>query len=124
MTDRNTTKTKSHWWPPKDTPMFLATVAAFLAVCVYSAFTYYQVAESRKANDIAERAFFTANRPYVMWTGYAALRVQDPSKPKSWRISPVIKNFGKTPATSVVMTICDPVTRPNGNPPVLTCKIA
>jgi amino acid transporter len=85
-------------WPPKDQPMFWITAATFIAVCVYAFLTNQQVNESRTANEIANKAFYTSNRPYVMWTDYSLpIRVNDPAgKLKEWRISPVVKNFGKT----------------------------
>jgi hypothetical protein len=106
--------------------MFWITLATFIAVCIYAGLTYGLVKSSWDANELANKSFYASNRPYLMWTKYLALRILDPStgKFKEWRIAPVVQNFGKTPATSVIVTLCDPVPRPNVNPPTLKCNIA
>jgi hypothetical protein len=47
--------------------MFWITTAAFLAVCTYAELTREQLVEIRRSNDLADKAFFTANRPYLTW---------------------------------------------------------
>ena len=113
-------------WPPKDRPMFLVTTAAFLAVCVYAFFTYQQVTQSQRANNIADRAFFTVNIPYVIWASGEAARIIPPntSEVTGYGIFNEVKNFGRTPATRVTMQYCDPIVRDNSTQPVFTCSVS
>jgi hypothetical protein len=113
-------------WPPKDPPMFWITVAAFVAVCIYAAFAKQQVIETRKANEIADKAFFTANRPYLMWVDSTATPIAAPASPEvtGWFIGSDFRNLGKTPATRALVQFCDPIVRPNSTPPIFTCTIS
>lgn len=121
--DRNTKKNRN--WPPNDPPMFWVTFAAFVAVCVYAYFTWQEVQETHTANEIANNAFFAANRPYIMWAGYNPARAIDSAgKPQGWRMSVTFRNAGKTPAIDLVAKVCDPKYRPNRVPPKLDCIIS
>jgi hypothetical protein len=111
-------------WPPKDRPIFWVTTAAFLAVCVYAAFTKQQVSESQKANDIADKAFFTVNRPYVMWVQDRPVGVVVPAGAPGWQIFSTFVNYGKTPATNMELQFCDLIIRPNPTQPIFTCTIS
>ena len=116
MPQNNNTKRYRNW-PPQDPPMFWATFAAFVAVCVYAAFTYLQVQETREANGIAQQALFFANRPYVMWESYVTNLSSELPGRQEWRISAVVRNFGKTQAVDVIGKICDPQIRGNTSQP-------
>jgi hypothetical protein len=104
--------------------MFLVTFAAFVAVCVYAGFTYLQVCESRKGNDLANKAFIIINRPYLVWTADYPVGITDKGVIKEWGIRISVKNFGKTPAVNTVLKICDPIIRNDNMEPNFSCVLS
>lgn len=123
--DNNGNPRKHRHWPPRDPPMFWATVAAFLGVCAYTWYAREQVNKSNEANEIADRNSYVTNRPYLMYDRVNPVAVVDPGQPiKEWRIGPVFTNYGSTAADNVTFHLCNPITTHTTATPNFECKFA
>jgi hypothetical protein len=115
---------KNNWTPYEIASMGISAIG----IVVVSFYTYYareQVKQTRAANDIAQQALFWANRPYVMWVGYVLNPISELPGQRQWRISPEVRNFGKTPAIDAIGKICDPQMTQSVTPPAFKeCHIS
>jgi hypothetical protein len=115
---------KLRLWPPRDFPMFAVTLAAFLAAAVYAYITYRQFGAGREANELTEKQFYIANRPYIVTVGFPVAIVSSVVGGKAHVFLAVaFKNSGKTPVVKTVVTLCQPIIRDNNTQPALKCVV-
>jgi hypothetical protein len=111
-------------WPPRDFPMFAVTLAAFLAAAVYAYITYRQFGAGREANELTEKQFYIANRPYIVTVGFpVAITSSVVGGKPNVLLTVEFRNSGKTPAVKTVVTLCQPIIRNNNTQPALKCEV-
>lgn len=110
----------------------LGAIASAVVAIYALSYLSHQVDESHQANTIADKAFYVANRPYVMFVSLQPNSVNEQTTDASgktitrivqWRISPTWRNFGKTPAININPKLCNPIIMPNDVRPIFTCTV-